>query len=62
MIAKIDGDTMDSRAQENSVPVYAISEVPVTVERKPWFNIDDSALRHPGTIPSRSCKLTCGSY
>jgi peroxygenase len=53
MIAKLDSDIGEHGVQQDSVPVYAIREVPVTAERKPWFNSSDSKLPHPGKLFSR---------
>lgn len=50
MIAKIDS-AMESG---DGVPVYAIPEVPVTEERKPWFNDKQSELPHPGKLSTRN--------
>ena len=57
MIAKIDDSSMESGNVEDGVPVYAIPEVPVTAERKPWFNDKQSELPHPGKLFAHNCNL-----
>lgn len=48
---------MESGLLEDGVPVYAIPEVPVTVERKPWINLKQSELPHPGRLSTYNYNL-----
>lgn len=50
MIAKLNDITGESGVQEDGVPVYAIREVPITAQRKPWFDVNDPKLPHPGKL------------
>lgn len=58
MIAKMDGSSTESGLVEDAM--YAIPEVPVTAERKPWFNDKSSELPHPCklcTQPQNQCAI-----
>jgi len=52
MIAKMEGN--NGRAESGGdVPVYAIDNVPITQERKPYIQGKKSTLPHAGTYTRR---------
>ncbi|EUC48325.1 hypothetical protein COCMIDRAFT_34201 [Bipolaris oryzae ATCC 44560] len=47
MFAKFNDNAGESGVPEDGVPVYAIREVPITAQRKPWFDVNDPKLPQP---------------